>query len=126
MSPGLHIPLTPSACFRATLGEELRVELGSVLLSGADPRGLIVVVDVGQTEGRGRVRSGLRFPEDPEPVWSETVLPLNPQRFAIPMIPEADGQDRLMTVVLRLQPLGVGRACSAWIQAYLQFPPVAA
>ena len=124
MRAGLRIPLAPTTRLRATLGQEVCQALGTVPVAGGDPRGVMVVVHIEQTEGRGTLLTGLRYPDDPEPIWADAPLRLETGAFAVPIIPEADGQDRLIGVLLRLQPLGVGRTCSAWVQAYLQLPPV--
>lgn len=123
MSTGLRIPLWQSLPIRAALGQERVWEPGVVPVNGQNPQGAMVIVHIEETEGRGRIKTGLRWPDMAEPIWADEEKRLEPCAFAIPILPDADGCDQSVTVLLALQPLGPLGLCNAIVSVYLQLPP---
>jgi len=120
--PGLAIPLADDLLVFAAHGAEAVVELGAVPVRGADRRGVTVVMHLVRTDGRGTWTPGLWWPDEPAATWAGTERRLEPDAVALPVVPDADGVDRQVRVLLRLRPRGTGRRCGAVVRAEVRFP----
>ena len=116
---GFCLPLAAGERFRLAPRREVVISLGSVPLDGRDHRGVLVILELSRTEGKGVFAVGVRWPGE-DTVWSDTEFRVEDEPYAIPIEPErGDGAaqvDVFVRVRARLAPVR-GR-----LTAFVQIP----
>lgn len=120
-SSSIVVALGQQIPIQALNGEESVVPFGSVPISGADPRGVMVVIHIESTDGRAVVAAGLRWPGE-EPVWAERDERLRERAMALPILPDDVGEDAQVEILFRVRPSLPSRAASARGSAWVHLP----
>lgn len=116
---GFCLPLMAGVRMQLAPRREAVLLLGSIPLDGRDSRGVVVVLELSQPDGKAKFAVGTRWPGE-DTVWSDDEFRVEERGYAIPLHPDRDGESAQIEVFVRVR-AGLAPA-RVTVAAFVQLP----